>query len=43
MKARAKVAWDKVCAPRREGGFGHQEVGGLEPSFHDGSHMKFVC
>jgi hypothetical protein len=23
VKARAEVAWDKVCAPRREGGFGH--------------------
>jgi len=43
VKARAKVAWERVCAPKREGGVRYQEVGNLEPSFNDGSHLEFVC
>jgi hypothetical protein len=27
----------------REKGGGYQEVGNLEPSFNDGSHMEYVC
>jgi hypothetical protein len=26
VKAKAKVSWEKICVPKKEGGLGHQEA-----------------